>query len=343
MNAYIIDIYTNVTKGVYQIEDEDKFSCTLSVTNDVTNNVTLYYQLGFKLDTISTFDIIYIPKYNIIGVVDSVVQNNNSDKKIDVNYRLGFQLNVSSQYTLTRGILEEGFIDNVIEDWQNAMSWLAQITEQTIAMIDNSDRAGGYLFFSNDGAIEYQPTVYRNILRQGFKIDYVMESGINMIFTKPERKFWGIRLEDTIDYTFRLDTSQPNALTLRNTNGFSDITVSLKQDGSITENMVYEGNNQSVKPYILQTELDDTPTLNEAIAKLKDITYQNAVEITVRHDWVYLKEAFELYKVNIFNLCGDGVIIKLDNGRELISIVDEITFTKNHYVIKLGQSKNRIF
>ena len=168
MNAYIIDIYTNVTKGVYQIEDEDKFSCTLSVTNDVTNNVTLYYQLGFKLDTISTFDIIYIPKHNIIGVIDSVVQNNDSDKKIDVNYSLGFQLNVSSQYVLARGILEDDFIYNVTEDWWNAMSWLEKIAEQTIAMIDNSESAGGYLFFSNDGAIEYQPTVYRNIVRQGF-------------------------------------------------------------------------------------------------------------------------------------------------------------------------------
>ena len=125
---------------------------------------------------------------------------------------------------------------------------------------------------------------YRSLLRQGFKIEYQLLERLVMSITKPDRQFWNIRIDDVLSYQFRLDTSQPNALKLKNKSGSSDMTVSLKQDGTITQHMVYSGANQSVKPYILQTEVVDTPTLNEAIAKLQEITYQNSVEIEVRKD-----------------------------------------------------------
>ena len=342
MNAYIKDIYTYQTKGVYQIDNPNSLEVRLSCTDDTTNNVTLYYHLGFELDTIVPLDLIFIPDINVIGVIDSAEIDEKTNKSISVNYRFGFQFNMTSQYLNTRGILETNFISNLLSDWTSQMSWMSQILTNSLIIL-NQAGVGGYLFFDNDGAVMQHAQAYRSLLRQGFKIEYQLLERLVMSITKPDRQFWNIRIDDVLSYQFRLDTSQPNALKLKNKSGSVDMTVSLKQDGTITQNMVYDGNNQSVKPYILQTEVVDSPTLNEAIAKLQEITYQNSVEIEVRKDWVYLREAFDMYGTNIHNLCGDGVIIKLADGRELISIVDEVTVKHNSYIIKLGQSKNRIF
>ena len=163
------------------------------------------------------------------------------------------------------------------------MSWMSQILTNSLIIL-NQAGVGGYLFFDNDGAVMQHAQAYRSLLRQGFKIEYQLLERLVMSITKPDRQFWNIRIDDVLSYQFRLDTSQPNALKLKNKSGSVDMTVSLKQDGTITQNMVYDGNNQSVKPYILQTEVVDSPTLNEAIAKLQEITYQNSVEIEVRKD-----------------------------------------------------------
>ena len=354
MICYIYDIYTNVNplKQVLDIVDVNNLEVSLSATQDTLSNLTLASANEIPIndkDYISVHDVIYIPDLNVYGVIDSVSYNSKSKKTIEVYFRLGLQLYREDYYTNAQGLQGTNFVSNLYNDWQPVAQSLYPFIN-----LDFNDylTSGGYLFFSNGVPVAAQNDVMRMLLRQGMKFDYTIKditiSGSQAtvlntrLYIPYEYPIWEARLEDLISYKLEIDTTQPNILTIINENNPNHrITVSQRNDGSILEGI----DANTTKPYNARIEHHphDKTTLDLAIAKLGDVVYQNILEIEVTDKWVYGQPIFEYYNNQLFNMVGDGIVIKLNNGVELISIIDEVTLKSGVVKLKLGQSSNRIF
>ena len=349
MLCYIYNTNTRDLKGAFDLVEPKNISFSLSGTDDVVNNCEILSFSNFDITSENSpkvLDLIWFSEINQLGIIDSVNYNSREPNKLEIFFRLGIQFRGEQRYHYTGildGVTNEALCSVVKEVWTSSQ----YLSNQHMIYIYDSN-VDGYLFLDNSNNFAHQNEVYRKLINQGIKIIYdwkehesTIGSYVYIYIYKPqERKIWDIYMNDILDYDYEFDSSQPNTLRLYNSNYIQSTLVSLKNNGEISLDV----NDDTVQPIIETcdvTETTATPSLDVAIAKLTEFTYQNSLNITVSENWAY-DYTFKMYP-SMFDLIGDGVVIHLSNDVEIISIVDTITYKGGVIEIKLGQSSQKIF